>query len=153
MPRAAVPDAASTAAGTRWRNTVDAFEWQPGAVGYHMASSEATTLRTAASEVWCKRMLEDGVAATLGPTTNPIISAFPPPDEFFALLLSGKYTLAESYYRSLPFTSWTMVLVGDPLYKPFQAAPAETRWTRPADETDHRRTRGELHVPGAADGS
>ncbi len=68
-------------------------------------------------------MLEDGVAATLGPTAEPYISAFPRPDEFLALLLSGKYTLVESYYRCLPFTSWTMVLVGDPLYNPYQAAP------------------------------
>ena len=101
----------------------DAFAWQPGAIGYHMASGEATTLRRADSQVWCKRMLEDGVAATLGPTAEPYISAFPRPDEFFALLLSGKYTLVESYYRCLPFTSWTMVLVGDPLYNPYQAAP------------------------------
>ena len=57
----------------------DAFQWQPGAVGYHMASSEASTLRDTASEVWCKRMLEDGVVATLGPTHEPYISAFPRP--------------------------------------------------------------------------
>ncbi len=132
----------------------DAFEWQPGAVGYHMASSEATTLRDATSEVWCKRMLEDGVAATLGPTHEPYISAFPRPDEFFALLLSGKYTLAEAYYRSLPFNSWTMVLVGDPLYNPFQAAPPLK-----LEGLDLRMRlivegpQAELHAAGTADGS
>jgi uncharacterized protein (TIGR03790 family) len=109
---------------------VDAFDWAPGAVGYHMASSEATTLRSPDSQVWCKRMLEDrhpesgaGVVATLGPVFEPYISAFPPPDEFFALLLSGNYTLAEAYYRCLPHTSWTMILIGDPLYAPFQVSP------------------------------
>jgi hypothetical protein len=73
-------------------------------------------------------MLEDrhpqtgaGVVATFGPVYEPYIHAFPPPDEFFALLLSGKYTLAEAYYRCLPHTSWTMTLVGDPLYAPFKA--------------------------------
>ena len=104
-------------------NYKDAFDWQPGAIGYHMASSEATTLRKPESQVWCKRMLEDGVAATLGPTAEPYIAAFPRPDEFFATLLSGKYCLVETYYRCLPFTSWTMVLVGDPLYSPFKVAP------------------------------
>jgi hypothetical protein len=39
------------------------------------------------------------------------------------LLLSGRYTLAEAYYRTQPYNSWVMVLVGDPLYNPFQANP------------------------------
>jgi hypothetical protein len=89
-----------------------------------MASSEAVTLRNADSEVWCKRMLEDGVCATLGPVREPYLAAFPPPDQFFALLLTGKFTLAETYYRTKPFNSWVMVLVGDPLYTPFKHHPA-----------------------------
>jgi uncharacterized protein (TIGR03790 family) len=32
---------------------VDAFEWMPGAVGYHIASSECATLKRAGSQVWC----------------------------------------------------------------------------------------------------
>jgi uncharacterized protein (TIGR03790 family) len=106
---------------------VDAFDWAPGAVGYHMASNEARTLRDPESEVWCKRMLEDGVVATIGPVDEPYISAFPRPNEFFALLLSGKYSLVECYWRCLPYTSWTMTLVGDPLYNPFKvSAPLKT---------------------------
>lgn len=102
---------------------VDAFEWQPGAVAYHIASSEAETLRKPQSQAWCKRMLEDGVCATLGPTYEPYLEAFPRPDEFFLLLLSGRFTLAETYYRTLPSTSWVMTLVGDPLYNPFKNNP------------------------------
>ena len=102
---------------------VDAFDWQPGAVGYHMASSEAATLRKPGSAVWCNAMLEDGVAATLGPVQEPYISAFPLPDDFFSLLLTGRYTLAEAYYRTAPYNSWAMVLVGDPLYNPFKNSP------------------------------
>jgi uncharacterized protein (TIGR03790 family) len=116
------PEAALYCGWYSLANYRDAFEWRPGAVGYHMGSSEATTLRKADSQVWCKRMLEDGVTATLGPAYEPYISAFPRPDEFLALLLSGKYTLVEAYYRCLPFTSWTMVLVGDPLYSPFKVS-------------------------------
>jgi uncharacterized protein (TIGR03790 family) len=103
---------------------VDAFEWQKGAVGYHIASGEAATLRDPASQVWCKRMLEDGVCATFGPVYEPYLAAFPRPDEFFPLLLSGRYTLVEAYYRTKPFNSWVMVLVGDPLYQPFRDRPA-----------------------------
>ena len=103
---------------------VDAFDWQPGAVGYHLASSEATTLRTPGSKVWCNAMLEDGISATLGPVREPYLASFPLPDDFFPLLLTGRYTLAEAYYRSKPFGSWAMVLVGDPLYNPFKKNPA-----------------------------
>jgi uncharacterized protein (TIGR03790 family) len=99
---------------------VDAFKWQPGAVGYHIASSECTTLKKSASQVWCKRMLEEGAAATIGPTSEPYLQAFPVPEIFFAALLDGRLTLAECYALSKPFLSWQMVLIGDPLYRPFK---------------------------------
>ncbi len=98
---------------------VDAFEWQTGAVGYHIASSECTTLKKEGSQVWCKVMIEKGVAATIGPVGEPYVHAFPPPDLFFSFLASGK-TLVESYFLSLPHLSWKMVLIGDPLYRPFK---------------------------------
>jgi hypothetical protein len=50
---------------------------------------------------------------------EPYVQAFPPPEIFFALLLDGSYTLVETYFLSLPSLSWQMVLVGDPLYRPF----------------------------------
>lgn len=117
------PDAALYCGWYSLRKYVDAFEWRSGAVGYHIASAEATTLRDAQSTVWCKRMLEEGVCATLGPTFEPYLAAFPKPEEFFVLLASGRYTLAECYYRCQPFNSWAMVLVGDPLYNPFKTRP------------------------------
>ncbi len=73
-------------AGTAWRKYVDAFKWQPGAVGYHIASSECSTLKAAGSQVWCKMMLEKGVAATLGPVGEPYLQAFPPPEVFFRFI-------------------------------------------------------------------
>jgi len=102
---------------------VDAFDWRPGAVGYHMASSEATSLWTPGGQVWCSAMLEDGIAATLGPVAEPYLVAFPLPDEFFSLLLTGRYTLVETFYRTKRLNSWQMVLVGDPLYNPFKNRP------------------------------
>jgi uncharacterized protein (TIGR03790 family) len=97
---------------------VNAFTWRAGAVAYHIASSECTTLKTPGSQVWCQRLLEAGVAATLGPVYEPYVEAFPPPALFFGLLTEGYLTLAECYQVSLPFLSWQMVLVGDPLYRP-----------------------------------
>lgn len=99
---------------------VDAFDWVPGAVAYHLASSEASTLRDPRSEVWCKKLIEDGVCATIGPVYEPYLVSFPRPEEFFALLLRGDLSLVECYSLSNPFNSWMMVLIGDPLYRPFK---------------------------------
>jgi uncharacterized protein (TIGR03790 family) len=66
-------------------------------------------------------MLEKGVAATLGPVSEPYVNAFPLPELFFGLLVDGNLTLAECYLISIPYLSWKMVLVGDPLYQPFKA--------------------------------
>ena len=114
------PDAALYCGWYSRRTYIDAFDWQPGAVGYHIASSECVTLKAKKSRGWCKMMLEDGAAATLGPVSEPYLQAFPPPEIFFSLLIDGYYTLAESYILSLPYLSWQMVLVGDPLYRPFK---------------------------------
>ncbi|NOX25093.1 MAG: TIGR03790 family protein [Deltaproteobacteria bacterium] len=96
---------------------INAFDWQVGSVGYHIASSECATLKRPGSRVWCKVMLEKGICATLGPVNEPYVQAFPPPAMFFDLLTDGRFDLAESYMLSLPFLSWQMVLIGDPLYK------------------------------------
>ena len=103
----------------RLSNYLDAFDWQTGSIGYHIASGEMTTLKNEKSKVWGKMMLEDGVAAVIGPVAEPYVQAFPPPALFFHLLLNGRFTLAECYALSVPFRSWRMVLVGDPLYRPW----------------------------------
>lgn len=98
-------------------NYVDAFTWEKGAVGFHIASSECATLKSKNSNVWCKKMLDKGIAATIGPVGEPYVQSFPLPEIFFNFLTQGKLTLAESYLVSLPYLSWKQVLVGDPLYR------------------------------------
>jgi uncharacterized protein (TIGR03790 family) len=114
---------------------IDAFTWQKGAVGFHVASSEASTLRKPDSQVWCKRMLEKGVAATLGPVQEPYLQSFPLPDQFFPILMTGKLPLIEVYYRTTPFLSWRQILIGDPLYTPFKKQPAiDPNWQNEATD-------------------
>ncbi len=113
------PDAALYCGWYRLSHYLDAFDWQPGAIGYHIASNELGTLKNNKSKVWGKMMLEDGAAAVIGPVEEPYVQAFPPPALFFTLLLDGRFTLAECFALSVPFRSWRMVLVGDPLYRPF----------------------------------
>lgn len=100
-----------------------ACSFVPGAVGYHVASFELTSLHQP-NRQWCQGLLNDGIAATLGAVAEPYLSAFPPPDEFFPLLFTGKLTLAEVYWRTLPNASWMITMIGDPLYTPFKARPA-----------------------------
>ena len=101
------------------RNYVDAFDFVDGAVGFHIASFEAANLRDPDSSQWCPAMLRDGITATLGSVTEPYLHAFPEPKAFFLELFDGR-CLVEAFYRTKPFNSWQMVLIGDPLYRPFK---------------------------------
>jgi uncharacterized protein (TIGR03790 family) len=94
----------------------------PGAVALHIASFEMRTLHNPTAD-WCRNLLDNGAVATLGPVNEPYLHSFPSADEFFGLLLTGKCTLAETYWLTNPLTSWKITLVGDPLYTPFKLNP------------------------------
>jgi len=98
---------------------VDSFDFVDGAIGFHIASWEAVDLRDANSTEWCPAMLTRGVTATLGAVAEPYLHAFGNPKEFFVELLDGK-CMVEAFYRTNPFCSWQLVLIGDPLYTPFK---------------------------------
>ena len=117
------PDAALYAGWYSHGKFIDSGKYVKGAVAWHLASSEAVTLRDSKSNVWCPNLLKAGVAATIGPVAEPYTIGFPKPAEFFGLLATGKYTLVETYSRTVLFSSWMTVLVGDPLYNPFAKNP------------------------------
>jgi uncharacterized protein (TIGR03790 family) len=102
---------------------IDSFTFVPGAVAYHIASSEMVTLHRPNVPYWCPNLLAKGAVATVGPVAEPLTLSFPKPAEFYGFLLTGRYTLVESYWLAQPNASWMMVLVGDPLYNPFAKAP------------------------------
>jgi len=104
-------------------NFIDSCRFVRGAVAWHLASSEAVSLRRPDAKYWCKNLLEKGACATLGPVAEPYTVGFPKPAEFFGFLATGQYTLAESYGKTVLFSSWMGTLVGDPLYNPFKANP------------------------------
>ncbi|MFH2044461.1 MAG: TIGR03790 family protein [Pseudomonadota bacterium] len=114
------PDAALYCGWYSLAKYVDAFKWNAGSVGFHIASSECVSLKNPAKPYWCPNMLKHGVCATLGPVAEPYLYAFPDPELFFKYLVEEKKTLVESYFMSQPFVSWRMVLIGDPLYEPFK---------------------------------
>jgi uncharacterized protein (TIGR03790 family) len=98
---------------------VDAFDFVDGAIGYHISSLEAVDLRDPNSSQWCPAMLKDGITATMGAVAEPYLHSFPEPKEFFLELFNGR-CLVEAYYHTNPFNSWQLVLIGDPMYKPFK---------------------------------
>lgn len=122
FPANACPNAALYAGWYALTNYRPVGNFVPGAVAWHLASGEATTLRDG-SKAWCPNLLKAGAAVTLGPVAEPYTIGFPKPAEFFALLLTGEYPLAEVHARTQLFTSWMTVLVGDPLYTPFRKTP------------------------------
>ena len=98
---------------------IDAFDFVNGAIGYHISSWEAVDLRDPNSSQWCPAMLKDGITATLGAVAEPYLHSFPEPRAFFQELFKGR-CLVEAFYRTKPFNSWQLVLIGDPLYRPFK---------------------------------
>jgi uncharacterized protein (TIGR03790 family) len=123
FPPNSCPNAALYCGWYSLKNYIPAFTFLPGSVGYHIASFEAVSLKNPQGNLWVKRMLENGICATLGPVEEPFLDAFPLPSEFFGLLLTGKYTLAETFFRTIRYNSWRMILIGDPLYNPFAKRP------------------------------
>ena len=117
------PNAAMYVGWYSLRNYVPAFTWAEGAVGWHVASFEAEDLRNPDSNIWCVKMIQNGVTATLGAVGEPFLGSFPLPQDFFGFLLTGKYTLAECYWATVPSVSWRLTLIGDPLYRPFAQNP------------------------------
>ncbi len=99
-------------------NYKDAFTWKRGAIGYHIASGECVSLHGNTRQ-WCRMILKKGASVTIGPVSEPYVQAFPPPNLFFRLLLDNGLSISEAYLFSCPMLSWQMVLVGDPLYRPF----------------------------------
>jgi hypothetical protein len=92
-------------------------------VGYHVASFEMQTLHTPGETGWVVNLLNRGFCGTLGPTEEPFLAAFPRPQFFFPLLLSGEFTQGEVWQVTAPMLSWRVGYVGDPLYNPCKMRP------------------------------
>lgn len=108
-----------------------------GSIAWHIASQEAQNIWDP-NGGWCAGLMAHGAAVTLGPVSEPYVAAFPHGDIFTERLLTGD-TVAESYWLSLPQISWAMVLLGDPLYRPFASKPRPSLIARAyvADNATH----------------
>jgi len=99
--------------------TQPSFEFAPGAVAVHIHSFSASTLRDEKAN-WAGPLLTKGAAATIGNVYEPFLQLTAHLDILSDRLLHG-FTFAESAYMSVPALSWMSVMVGDPLYRPYDA--------------------------------
>ena len=100
-------------------NYNDAFAWTVGAVGGHLDSCSACSLRDGLT--WSSGALERGITATFGAVSEPYVAGMPEYDQLFLYLLQGA-DFAEAGYEATQLSRWMMVWVGDPLYRPYPTA-------------------------------
>ena len=118
FPEKSCPDAALYCGWYSLASYVDSFTWQKGAIGYHIASAECASLKDTKRPLWCLKMLEKGVAATIGPVYEPYVQGFPLPEIFFSYLVEGYMSLGESLSDLFAF----FVLADDPYWRPALSA-------------------------------
>ena len=93
------------------------FHFSPGAIAYHLHSYSATSVKSAHS--WVGALLQRGAAVTAGTVYEPTLGGTLRFDIFFEQLLKGR-TVAEASLSATPWLSWQNVVMGDPLYKPYE---------------------------------
>ncbi len=90
----------------------------PGAIGFHLHSFSATTVRST-STGWLGAFVNQGYCATVGNVYEPYLEYTHHPHMLLAALLEG-HTFGEAAMFSNPALSWQGVAIGDPLYRPFK---------------------------------
>lgn len=94
------------------------FQFPPGAIGYHIHSFSASTLRSKTTR-WTGPLIDRGITATVGNVFEPYLEFTHRPQMIVGSLQAG-FTWGEAAYFALPALSWQTITIGDPLYRPFQ---------------------------------
>lgn len=113
------------------------FLFRPGAIAIHLHSFSAQQL-TDAHQNWCAPLLVRGAAATVGNVYEPYLHLTHHFEILHDRLLKG-WTFAEAAWAAMPVASWQGIILGDPLYRPFQHIDG-TGTKRPEDR-DYRALR------------
>ena len=90
----------------------------PGAIGYHLHSFSATTVRSV-TKAWIGSFVAQGYCATFGYTYEPYLQFTVHPHVFLEYLMDGG-SFGDAISVGNPALSWQTVAVGDPLYRPFK---------------------------------
>lgn len=107
---------ANPANGPFNRKTAADFRFAPGAIACHLHSFSGTSVRN--PDTWVGALLQRGAAVTSGNVYEPLLAGNMRYDVFYDRLLKG-YTVAEASLMATPWLSWQGIVLGDPLYRPF----------------------------------
>jgi uncharacterized protein (TIGR03790 family) len=97
-------------------NYNNAFQWNPGAIGFHLDSFSAGDPREGAN--WSANAIQRGIAVTSGAMAEPYLEGLPRPSGVFRNLLQGA-SVGDAFLRNTRWLRWRTLNIGDPLYRPF----------------------------------
>lgn len=87
-------------------------EWAP------TGSGQTATFFAGSSETLVGDLIRDGVTGVSGQVAEPYVMGAVHPEILFPAYLAG-FNLAEAFYLATPTLSWTTIVIGDPLCRPF----------------------------------
>ncbi|MCC5789186.1 MAG: TIGR03790 family protein [Opitutales bacterium] len=93
------------------------FEFAPGAIGFHIHSFSAATVRSRDRE-WVGPLIGKGIAATVGNVWEPFLEISHRPDLLVEGFLEKEMSFGEAAWYAMPAVGWQGVVLGDPLYQP-----------------------------------
>lgn len=136
---------ANPANGPFNRKTAADFRFAPGAIACHLHSFSGTSVRN--PDTWVGALLQRGAVVTSGNVYEPLLTGCLRFDVFYNRLLKG-YTVAEAALMATPWLSWQGVVLGDPLYRPFEVlsrrgGPGDNvfvQWRRLLEQTGGNRS-------------
>lgn len=99
------------------------FRFPPGAIALHIHSFSAKTLRST-TQGWVGPLVDRGATITIGNVAEPYLQLTTVPPLLVAGFLQGMQA-GEAYAFATPAWSWQTILIGDPLYQPFQTNAAQ----------------------------
>ena len=82
------------------------------------SSGDPATLFAGTSDALVGDLIREGVTGVAGQVGEPLLLGAVRPDILFPAYLAG-FNLAEAFYLATPTLSWTTIVVGDPLCRPF----------------------------------
>lgn len=120
-PAPACRDAALYAGWYRLDSYNDAFEWNTGAIGFHLDSRSAADPRGGTN--WSANAIIKGITVTTGSVAEPYLEGLVRPGGTFRDLLQGA-NVGDAFLRNTRWLKWMVLYLGDPLYRPFPGGRA-----------------------------
>ena len=139
----------------------------PGSIAANLASSDARTFKpppdnwvpagsndpatffAGSADTLTGDLIREGVTGVAGQVAEPYVLGAVRPEILFPAYLAG-FNLAEAFYLATPTLSWTTIVVGDPLCRPFAGRILTSADLESAIDATHRTASPVLGATGGA---